>query len=275
VTFSNGSLNLSWLGGDPNGWDQVTYELYFGGSADNLIQVTDGLSSCSYTMDGLAEGTTYYWRVVSRDDSDAAAGSAVWQFTTDGPPPEFAVVSVSWVPQPHVIAGDEMTFTATIRNDGAGPAVDPFPVSFQVDGVIIGSMSVSQILHSGESTTVDQTWIAEAGEHTVEVIVDGTASQSASFDVRSNLDTDGDGMADDWEMEYFGSLSRDGTGDLDLDGISDLEEYVGGTDPTQSNAPTAPRILSPEEDGIVTFLQPQLVIRESCGYKGRKLGIGV
>lgn len=44
-------------------------------------------------------------------------------------------------------------------------------------------------------------------------------------------DSDGDGLADDWEVTYFGNLSRDGSGDLDGDGLSDFAEYRAGTDP--------------------------------------------
>jgi len=45
-------------------------------------------------------------------------------------------------------------------------------------------------------------------------------------------DTDADGMDDDWEMAYFNILSRDGTGDFDGDGWTDLQEFRAGTDPT-------------------------------------------
>jgi len=49
-------------------------------------------------------------------------------------------------------------------------------------------------------------------------------------------DSDGDGMADDWELAYFGDLSRDGTGDFDGDGQSDMAEFRAGTDPTNVNS---------------------------------------
>ena len=49
--------------------------------------------------------------------------------------------------------------------------------------------------------------------------------------VISAVDTDGDGMADYWERQYFGNLSRDGTQDRDGDGVSDRAEYGAGTDP--------------------------------------------
>ncbi len=47
----------------------------------------------------------------------------------------------------------------------------------------------------------------------------------------SNPDTDGDGMDDAWELTNFGTLARDGSGDFDGDTISDLNEFLTGTDP--------------------------------------------
>ena len=48
---------------------------------------------------------------------------------------------------------------------------------------------------------------------------------------QSFLDIDGDGMDDAWEMSYFKTLSRDGTGDFDGDASTDRAEFLGGTDP--------------------------------------------
>jgi hypothetical protein len=49
-------------------------------------------------------------------------------------------------------------------------------------------------------------------------------------------DTDGDGMDDDWEVVYFSDLDRNGSGDFDDDGISDLDEFIAGTDPANINS---------------------------------------
>jgi uncharacterized repeat protein (TIGR01451 family) len=46
-------------------------------------------------------------------------------------------------------------------------------------------------------------------------------------------DTDGDGLLDETcEMHYFSNLDREGSGDFDGDGLSDLEECLQGSDPT-------------------------------------------
>jgi Tol biopolymer transport system component len=44
-------------------------------------------------------------------------------------------------------------------------------------------------------------------------------------------DSDGDGMDDSWELAHWATLTRDGTGDFDGDGATDLFEFQSGTDP--------------------------------------------
>lgn len=49
-------------------------------------------------------------------------------------------------------------------------------------------------------------------------------------------DTDHNGLADAWELRYFGHLGVDPNADPDHDGMSNLREYLAGTDPTNSNS---------------------------------------
>ena len=50
------------------------------------------------------------------------------------------------------------------------------------------------------------------------------------------IDSDGDGMDDNWERACFGDLSHDGTADSDGDGLSDLMEYKAGTNPLDATS---------------------------------------
>jgi Tol biopolymer transport system component len=63
------------------------------------------------------------------------------------------------------------------------------------------------------------------------------------------VDSDGDGMDDQWEMNCFGTLARDGTGDFDGDGASDLMEFMAGTDPTDPNSVFRASVLGDSSPG--------------------------
>lgn len=78
-------------------------------------------------------------------------------------------------------------------------------------------------------------------------------------------DIDGDGMLDEWELLHFGDLSRDGTGDYDQDGFTDLEEFEKGWNPKEAaKVPNVPTIVSPIFDGETSTLTPDLVFDNSA-----------
>lgn len=61
-------------------------------------------------------------------------------------------------------------------------------------------------------------------------------------------DTDGDGLPDDWEQQYFGTATgASANTDADGDGFTNLQEFLAGTDPT--NATSALRITSVSPNG--------------------------
>ncbi|MEM0897721.1 MAG: DUF1800 family protein [Verrucomicrobiota bacterium] len=49
-------------------------------------------------------------------------------------------------------------------------------------------------------------------------------------------DSDSNGLDDAWEYAYFGSLGNDASADSDADGSNNLQECIGGTDPTNPNS---------------------------------------
>jgi hypothetical protein len=71
--------------------------------------------------------------------------------------------------------------------------------------------------------------------------------------VPRNCDTDCDGMSDSWERTTFGTLSRDGLGDADGDGVNDLVEYMAGSESnSRASVPTVGNYYHYDNLGRIT-----------------------
>ncbi|HMP75038.1 MAG TPA: hypothetical protein PKE12_01960 [Kiritimatiellia bacterium] len=73
--------------------------------------------------------------------------------------------------------------------------------------------------------------------HFSSISIEGTAVLDAFHVAAHGPDGDGDGIPDDWELHYFGTLDRaHATTDSDGDGFPDISEYLAGTDPTDPDS---------------------------------------
>ena len=173
VKVDGASVTLSWSGGDPNPWDTVVYDVWFGDSEATLTKIADSLSAATYTLTDLAEGTSYVWQIIARDDGDPIMETEgpLWSFLTEGPPADLTVSAIAWSPTSDIAAGDEVVFSATLENVGSGPVVDAFTVEFLLDDSRLGLYTLSQQLFPGDTFDVTQRWTATPGEHTIEVLV--------------------------------------------------------------------------------------------------------
>ncbi len=180
------TVTLNWTGGDPNPWDTVVYDVYFGNSPGGLVKLADSIISDSFDKADLTEGISYYWQIIARDDVGAETGSPVWSFTTLGPPPDLVINQIEWDPLQNLAAGQEIFFTATVENIGSGPVVDVFQVDFKIDGTGIGSKTVDLVIPAAGTTRIVQTWTARTGDFSIEVIADSTGTVVESLEDNNN-----------------------------------------------------------------------------------------
>jgi RHS repeat-associated protein len=181
------AVHLNWTAGDPNPWDTVEYDVYFGTSLDNLIKIAVSLAAATFDKADLAEGTSYFWQIIARDDAGAETVGPVWSFTTLGSPPDLIVNRIEWEPTENLAAGREMTLRTTIENIGSGPVVDTFQVDVKIDGTAIGSHSVRPVIAAGATMVLVQSWIARTGEFSIEVIADSSATVPEDFEDNNTL----------------------------------------------------------------------------------------
>ncbi|MDP8207574.1 MAG: LamG-like jellyroll fold domain-containing protein [Candidatus Electryonea clarkiae] len=76
------TTSLSWQCYDQDTNDTLSYNVYFGEEADNPELVSIGRLTKSYTPEGLETSTTYYWKILAKDNHDGATVGDVWSFTT-------------------------------------------------------------------------------------------------------------------------------------------------------------------------------------------------
>ncbi len=71
---------LSWTCTDPNG-DPLSYDIYFG-TTNNPPLVNSNQTNSNFDPGQLSYNTTYYWKIVAKDNEGASTSGTVWNFTT-------------------------------------------------------------------------------------------------------------------------------------------------------------------------------------------------
>jgi len=102
-------------------------------------------------------------------------------------------------------------------------------VSLDESGGTANGRSLAPVFSADSHTLAFQSWASDLANLDLNQSSDLLALNLSSPAI---VDTDGDGMDDGWEIQYFGTLARDGSSDFDGDGASDLNEFLTGTDPT-------------------------------------------
>ncbi len=113
VDLVAGSLLLKWSGGSTT----TTYTVYFGTDSTNLTKQADVayVASPSYTVSGLADSTTYFWRIDASNSKGTATG-IIWSFRTIKPAATGLIGQYSF--DETAEDGNRITDSSAYENDG-------------------------------------------------------------------------------------------------------------------------------------------------------------
>lgn len=160
-----------------------------------------------------------------------------------------------------VVAGDVATFAPVVTDPGAADRH-----SWVVYGPP-GAMIDARGVFSWATTDRD----VGRWDIRVEVRDDDGATGSLDFVLQvSARDFDGDGMPDPWETEHAlnPADATDAALDGDLDGRSNLDEYLVGSDPNRDDRPAAPSLLWPVGGVEIDSFAAELVVGPPTGATG-------
>jgi Bacterial Ig domain/Carboxypeptidase regulatory-like domain/IPT/TIG domain/Beta-propeller repeat len=134
----------------------------------------------------------------------------------------------------------ELVTTPVISN--LTPANGPAGTTVTISGSNFGITQGASVVSFNSANAAPTSWSDTSVVVTVPsfgttgpvvITVSGVASNGMIFSVAAT-DSDGDGLADAWELQYFGNLSQSASGDPDGDGLTNLQEFQQGRNPTKS-----------------------------------------
>jgi len=180
-------------------------------------------------------GVTYHYWIWAYDDESPANYSVnpgyASETAVDNFPPTISGVSVNTDAPTRV-----STISWTVQDVGGtvssyvewGTTTGCFSGTASTTGAGSFSQAISDL---PGSTTIYYRIVATDSYGEQATYLDDFPSAALLVPSQDNDSGTPDGMADQWETDNFGDTSRDGTGDFDGDGLTDLEEYRHGTDP--------------------------------------------
>jgi len=79
VTAANGKVSLSWVGEDADN-DIKAYDIYLGASETALVKIQSDITATTVSDVAVTSGTTYYWKVFTKDHKGNISGSEIYNF---------------------------------------------------------------------------------------------------------------------------------------------------------------------------------------------------
>ena len=77
------TVDLEWSASDVDTSDVLTYDVYWGTSTSSLTSSKTNLTTKTTQLTGLQSGTSYYWKVVVKDNKGGETIGQIWNFKTN------------------------------------------------------------------------------------------------------------------------------------------------------------------------------------------------
>lgn len=282
---------FSWTFADDGAYS-VNYELLTAEGLSASATVTVTISNAAPTVDAGAdvtvdEGTAVTWTGTVSDPGTADTHTFSWDFGDATTAATTLVATHVWLDNgaftvtltgtdDDLSAGSD-TATVTVRN--VAPTLTSRPTSSATQGTAwtytltftdpgaldTHTCTMPQGPTGAVLTGCAVTWTPSSSPTSADfrlcVTDDDGAATCESFTVNVPLlDTDGDTLPDAWEVATFGDLTHTATEDADADGLTVRDEYLGGTNPTQYDGPSAPTAAMPTCGSTVSSARPTLTV---------------
>ncbi len=240
---------------DPGSSDPLTYTWDWGDTtSDSAVDLTG--PTHAFGDEGL------YTVTLTVDDGDGGSVSDTLTVDVANVAPEITSTAPT-----SAVEGVEYSYDPVVDEPGDDTLL------FTVDATAPAALAV-------DPGTGEITWTPGAGDYgntfTFTLTVDdgdgGTDDEVISIEVVFG-DADGDDMADSWELEngLDPTDPSDALDDPDGDGLDNLTEFEGDTDPNSFDGPTPPTLIEPIGGVDVTTDTPTLVVGNATDPQGEPL----
>ena len=186
VAATNGTAVLKWTSSPLHPTTYNIKRARISGGPYSLVanNVTEGVTATTYTDASVTNGGTYYYVVSALNTVGESANSGQVSVTMPNVSlPDLIVTGISWTPNPP-FAGSNVTFHATVKNQGTGPTPSGvvLGIGFSIDGSanVSWSAGFTSALAPGASVNLSadggptgaSTWKATPGLHSLTATAD-------------------------------------------------------------------------------------------------------
>jgi parallel beta-helix repeat protein len=243
----------------------LTYNVYFGTTPDPPLYKSN-FENESLNVLIFEELVNYYWKVQLIVSGSPGPMSDTRSFQAEHKIPYYGLEIISDKTEVVIVQGQSESVNITVKNTQLVCCDDDIKLELDIGEfpgeVVLSNYLVHINLHDYQIVflNLSTTSSTEPGIYFITITGISQGALEYSLDVNKSLiieievkelvidDSDNDNLPDSWEEQWFGNIGLfNGSSDPDLDGKTNYQEYMNGTDPTKPDIDKKPE--KPEKKG--------------------------